>query len=135
MIYQIALRCVVLEWHPSTEVRGFEPSCCARAASCHDAAAPPSSVMNSRRFMSEHGGLPPLCAISAANRPVRSVFRTSNLGQRGRQVLGADLNCSEFKMAADTAPSLGDSEPLLDPSSEHLMKRMTPRESHPSSSW
>ena len=26
MIYQIAFRCVVLEWHPGTEVRGFEPA-------------------------------------------------------------------------------------------------------------
>jgi hypothetical protein len=32
-----------------------------------------------------------------ADRPVRSVFRTSNLGQRGRLVLGANLKCSESR--------------------------------------
>jgi hypothetical protein len=40
-----------------------EPICqasdpCARAASGHAAAAPPSSVMNERRFMSDMGSLP-----------------------------------------------------------------------------
>src|SRR5215831_5280940 len=50
MIYQIALRCVVLEWHPSTEVRGFEPSCCARAARGPAAAAPRSVVKRAASF-------------------------------------------------------------------------------------
>ena len=36
----------------------IDPGCCARAVSGHAAAAPPSSVMNSRRFMSDMG-LPP----------------------------------------------------------------------------
>src|SRR5262249_45575502 len=43
----------------------------------------------------EHRGLPPLCVTSAVDRPVRSVFRTSSLPQRGPQVLGANLKCSE----------------------------------------
>ncbi len=42
-------------------------------------------------------GLPPLCAISAADWPVRSVFRTSSLPQGGPQVLGANLNRSESR--------------------------------------
>ena len=58
----------------------------ARAVS-GQAAAPPSSVMNWRRLMPRIG-LPP-----AWRR--RSVYRTLNLPQRGRQVLGVDLNCSE----------------------------------------
>src|SRR6516164_6547519 len=51
-------------------------------------------------FHVEHGGLPPLCAISAAGRPVRSVFRHLSLPRRGRQVLGADLKCSESRRGA-----------------------------------
>src|SRR5947208_2901174 len=39
--------------------RGIFANCCARAASGHAAAAPPSSVMNSRRFMSDMGAPPP----------------------------------------------------------------------------
>jgi hypothetical protein len=46
--------------------------CCERAASGH-AAAPPRSVMNSRRFMSSMG-TSPLCAVSPPTDPVRSVF-------------------------------------------------------------
>jgi len=60
--------------------------CCARAATDH-AAAPPRSVMNSRRLMSDMG-------LPLALAPP-SVFRTLNLPQRGRQVLGANLNRSE----------------------------------------
>jgi len=45
----------------------------------------------------EHRGLPPLCVISAVDRPVRSVFRTSSLPQGGTQVLGANLKCSESR--------------------------------------
>jgi hypothetical protein len=59
--------------------------CCARAASGH-AAAPPTSVMKSRRFMPDIG-VPPASALP--------VFRTLNLLQNGRQVLGPDLNRSE----------------------------------------
>ena len=36
-------------------MRQSVPGCCARAASGHAAAAPPSSVMNSRRLMSDTG--------------------------------------------------------------------------------
>ena len=35
---------------PKNPMVGSLPACCARAASGHAAAAPPSSVMNSRRF-------------------------------------------------------------------------------------
>ena len=36
-------------------------------------------------------------AITAAGRPMRSVFRSCSLRQRGRQVVGADLNWSQSK--------------------------------------
>ena len=36
---------------PKNPMIGSFPTCCARAASGHIAAAPPISVMNSRRFM------------------------------------------------------------------------------------
>jgi hypothetical protein len=38
-------------------------------------------------------------AISAADWPVRSVFRSFSLPQGGRQVLGTDLKCSESAWA------------------------------------
>jgi hypothetical protein len=77
--------------------------CCARAAS-GQAAAPPSSVMNSRRFMSS-SGLPPPAALCrgrwgsqpSADGRLQSVCRTLSLPEKGRQVLGADLNCSESR--------------------------------------
>jgi hypothetical protein len=57
---------------------------CARAASGH-AAAPPSSVMNWRRFMPDMG----------VSHPVRWVSRTLNLARGNPQVLWAILNRSE----------------------------------------
>src|SRR5262245_24464936 len=69
--------------------------CCARAASGHTA-APATSVMSSRRLMSDMG-LPPALAPP-------SVFLTLNLPQRDRQVLAADLNCSESRRAACRLP-------------------------------
>jgi len=45
-------------------------------------------------FHVEHGGLP---RCQPADRPVRSVFRHLSLPQRGRLVLGANLNCSESR--------------------------------------
>jgi hypothetical protein len=65
-------------------------------ASGHAAAAPPSSVMNSRRFMSGMGTSSPM-RISAAGWPVRLFFRTSSLPQGGPQVLVANLKCSESR--------------------------------------
>ncbi len=70
--------------------------CCARAASGHAAAVPPKRDEVAPLHV-RHGGLPPLCAISAADWPVRSVFRTSSLPQGGLHVLGADLNRSESR--------------------------------------
>jgi hypothetical protein len=68
-----------------------------RAASGH-AAAPPSSVMNARRFMLNMGTSSPVgwSALPATGRR-RSLYRTLNLPQNGRQVLGADLNRSESR--------------------------------------
>src|SRR5262245_45287672 len=61
-----------------------------RTSDC--AVAPPSSVMNSRRLTSSIGLPPPGAAAS--------VYRTLNLAQRGRQVLGPDLNRSESRRGA-----------------------------------
>jgi hypothetical protein len=59
--------------------------CCARAAS-GQAAAPPSSVMNSRRLISSMGLFPP------ASRPVTF----ASLPEGARLIFGADLNRSEL---------------------------------------
>jgi len=72
--------------------------CCARAASGHAAAVPPSGVMNSRRFMLNMGTSSPV-AWRRRHRAWRSVYRTLSLPQSSRQVLGADLNCSESRRA------------------------------------
>jgi hypothetical protein len=69
----------------STPIRRAPSLCCARAASGH-AAAPPMSVMNWRRLMSNMA-FPP--------RGRRSLYRTLSMPQYGRQVFGADLNRSE----------------------------------------
>src|SRR6516162_5401148 len=42
--------------------------CCARAASGHAAAAPPSSVMNARRFMSNMARFPPPASAGCPSR-------------------------------------------------------------------
>src|SRR5262249_38746800 len=60
--------------------------CCARAGNGPITAAPPSSDMKSRRLMPDIG-LPPALAPP--------VHRTLNLPQRGRELLGPDLKCSE----------------------------------------
>src|SRR5215831_3567226 len=65
--------------------------CCARTPSGHAAAAPPSSVMNSRRLMSDIR-LPPTRMGCR-----RSVYRKLSLPRGGWKVLGADLNCSESR--------------------------------------
>src|SRR5260370_32701819 len=68
---------------------------CACTAMGH-AVAPPSSEMNSRRFMSSMGDFLPY-ALSA-RRPTRALgFQYLSLPQRGRLFLGADLNCSESR--------------------------------------
>src|SRR4051794_15840175 len=68
--------------------------CCARPTSGHAAAAPPSSVTNSRRLTSGIGLPPPgVAGQSTAH---------SNLPRRGRQVLGVNLNC--FRIGALPAP-------------------------------
>src|SRR5262245_8070168 len=54
-------------------------SCCARAASGHAAAAPPISVMNSRRLMPDKGFLPP-----AWREPNELVYRMISLPPSGR---------------------------------------------------
>jgi hypothetical protein len=41
--------------HVNTPMRRIRSPCCARAASGQAVAAPPTSVMNSRRFMSNMG--------------------------------------------------------------------------------
>jgi hypothetical protein len=60
------------------------------AASGHAAPAPPSSVTNSRRLTSGIG-LPRF-------RAWQSVYRTLNLSQRGREVLGADRSSAVLRL-------------------------------------
>jgi Resolvase, N terminal domain len=67
--------------------------CCARAASGHAVAAPPSSVMNARRLTSSMGS--PFGTLSEANWV--SAYCTLRLPRKYRQVLGADLNRSESR--------------------------------------
>ena len=55
--------------------------------------------MNSRRLMSDIGHPPALA-------PRRSVYRTLSLPQKGRQVLGTNLNCSESRWVLPTPPVL-----------------------------
>src|SRR5262245_59341399 len=59
---------------------------CARAASGHAAAALPIRAIKSRRLTSGMG---------SPSEPAVSAYRTPRLPGRYRQVLGADLNCSE----------------------------------------
>ena len=51
-------------------MRRIRSPCCARAASGHAAAAPPMSVMNSRRFMPNMGSPFP-CRLASPSRPNR----------------------------------------------------------------
>jgi hypothetical protein len=76
----------------STPISGIA-GCCARARltlAASNRPAPPTSAMNSRRFMSSMGTSSPMPLA-----PVRSVYRTVSLPRIGGYVLGADLNCSE----------------------------------------
>src|SRR5207249_10526101 len=72
----------------SPATRRSRAPCCARAASCQASAAPPITVMSSRRLMSDLG--PP------AQELTEPCCRTRSLPQRGRQVIEANLNCSEL---------------------------------------
>jgi hypothetical protein len=63
----------------STPMTGIAGCCCARAESGHAAAAPPRSVMNSRRFMTDIGLAPPRAAgfsLSLNGRTGRSFGRS-----------------------------------------------------------
>ena len=60
----------------------------------------PMSVMNWRRLTPNMESPAP-----------QSVYRTLNLPQKGRQVLGADLNCSESRWGAPGAAHPNDSTP------------------------
>src|SRR5262249_26793802 len=76
--------------NPITGIDG----CCARVASGRAAAVPPSSVMNSRRFMSDMGLLPRTASQAAG--PC-SRFAALSLTRSDRYVLGADVNRSESR--------------------------------------
>jgi len=65
-------------------------------------AAPPIRVMNSRRLTPDIG-VPPASALP--------VYRTLNLQQRGRKVLGPDLKCSESDWVEHCASPPKDSTP------------------------
>src|SRR5215468_52538 len=72
----------LLSRNPTTGIAG----CCACATMGHAAAAPPSSVITWRRLTSGMG---------SPSEPAVPAYRTPRLPGRYRQVLGADLNCSE----------------------------------------
>ena len=84
----------------STPIRRTRSACCARAASGHAAAVPPSSVMNSRRLTSSIG-LPPTCRVVPLT---QSVCRMLSLLQGGWKVLGLDLNRSESNRVCCQSP-------------------------------
>ena len=71
--------------NPTNGVAG----CCARAASGHAVAAPPPSKRNSRRRIPD----------TRASPPSQSVRRILSLPPTPWQVLGADLNRSESRLA------------------------------------
>jgi hypothetical protein len=79
---------------PRNPMRLSRSGCCARAARGHATAAPPSSVMNWRRFTTGMDSL--RSRRPSSGRSAQAVFRTISLPQAGRQVLGANLNCSEI---------------------------------------
>ena len=86
--------------------------CCARAASGHVAAAPPSIPMNSCRFMSDS--------------PPQPVCRTFSLPQGGQRVLRIGLNCSESTRTSHRRPltaSLGGGRACLERAAEALHGR------------
>src|SRR6516165_2364973 len=74
-----------------------ERPCNRRATEQRDELAP---------FDAEHGGVPPLSfgvavgGQSGGDGPLRPVYRTLNLPQQRRQVLGSDLNRSEWGLGA-----------------------------------
>src|SRR5262245_16435610 len=80
------------------------PLCCARAGSGHAATVAPRSVIKPRRLMSDIG------LLSRWRR--RSLRRTLKLPQKGRQVLGADLNRSESTGCQPDDSTRGASAPL-----------------------
>src|SRR5262245_39394884 len=72
---------------PRNPIVGSFPACCARAASGHAAAAPPSKAMNLRRLTSSMGSSP---------EPAVPAYRRLRMPRKHPQVLGADLNRSEL---------------------------------------
>src|SRR5262245_24947929 len=78
------------ELEPRKPMVGSLPACCARAASGHAAAAPPSSEMNWRRLESNMGSSP---------EPVVPAYSRLRMPRKRPQVLGADLNRSESSQA------------------------------------
>src|SRR5262249_41990857 len=91
-------------WLSRNPITGIA-ACCARAASGHAAAAPPSSDMNARRFMSDTGlSLPPAIphpsvGSTSKRRSLRSVYLGASLPWNARQVLGTDLDRSVSEAA------------------------------------
>src|SRR5438309_1681862 len=73
---------------------GSLPTCCARAASGHAAAAPASSVIKWRRRRSSMGSLP---------EPAGPAYPRLRVPRKRLQVLGVDLNRSELSRWRETA--------------------------------
>jgi hypothetical protein len=64
----------------STAIRRTRSGCCARAASCHPAAVPPRSVMNSRRLISFFPSRGPRRLCSPIRRLQANVVRRVKMG-------------------------------------------------------
>src|SRR5262249_51763858 len=88
---------------PKKPMVGSLPGCCALAANGHAAAPPPSSVMNSRRFIPNIGHPPSASARRGTGQRTGPTARAVGLPRHeptmglGGGVLGADLNCSELR--------------------------------------
>ena len=83
---------------PKNPMVGSLAACCARAASGHAAAAPPSRLTNSRRLMTDIGAPSHGCRrrsyqLGTAGR--RRFDASGACRGKGQPVLGADLNCSK----------------------------------------
>jgi hypothetical protein len=94
----------------STPMRRTRSNCCARAANGH-AAAPPRSVMNSRRLTWDMG-LPPAGVTTSNRRSSRGRFTHFQLTTQRTAGPWADLNCSEPPARPD--PSSGNSLEIND---------------------
>src|SRR5262249_25350137 len=90
-----------------TPMRGIFATCCARAASGHAAAAPPTSVMNSRRFIIALTPNPSIHGLTIAGQAVQRSKTgplMSALGQKQRSLLGRGGGACPLLLQYRTCP-------------------------------